>query len=46
MMPHFSDFFTETNNKPHRSDAAKLNNVVFFELKVTAALPKCLPLLW
>jgi len=37
-MPYFSDCFTETNNKPHCSDAAKLNYVVFFLLEVTAAL--------
>jgi len=37
-MPYFSDCFTETNNKSHCSDAAKLNYVVFFLLEVTAAL--------
>jgi len=37
-MPHFSDFFTETNNKPHHSDAAKISSVVFFVLEVTTAL--------
>lgn len=37
-MPHFSDFFTETNNKPHHSDAAKISYVVFFVLEVTTAL--------
>jgi len=37
-MLHFSYYFIEANNKPHCSDAAKLNFVVFFVLKVTAAL--------
>jgi len=36
-MPHFSDFCTETNNKPHYSDAAKISYVVFFVLEVTTA---------
>jgi len=37
-MPHFSDFFTASNNRPHRSDAANLSYVVFFVLEVTGAL--------